>query len=93
MSCQGNLTYDLAVKGEHIGISHLYNAVISPGDNYLPMRSTVNQSQVIGYIGDAVDGKLPVEISNGESVYNGKDLPYFTAALKANKMTVPLALF
>lgn len=90
---QGNLTYDLAVEGEHIGISNLYDAVVKPGDNYLPMRSEVNQTKVLSYVGDTVDGKLPVEISNGISFYDGVNLTYYSAALKANFMVVPLALF
>ncbi|KAL1959476.1 hypothetical protein VTO42DRAFT_1921 [Malbranchea cinnamomea] len=89
----GNLTYDLAIEGTYIGTSSLTDVVIKPGDNFLPMRSATNQSLVLNFIGDYPDGKMPIQISNGESEYNGKNLTYFTAALKANEMVVPLQMF
>lgn len=58
------------------------------------MRSTVNETVVLGMITSANathrNGILPVEITGNSSVYNGKELPYFTEALAANKLTVTL---
>lgn len=90
----GNLTLSLSVDGTPIGQSYLQNLVLTPGDNFVPMRSTVNETVVLGMITSANathrNGILPVEITGNSSVYNGKELPYFTEALAANKLTVTL---
>jgi len=46
----GNVTMDLSVQGTPIGQSLLPDLVLKPGNNIIPMRSTVNQSLVIGMI-------------------------------------------
>lgn len=58
------------------------------------MRSTVNQSLVINMVSGEnapyANGTLPVEITGTSSVYHGRQLPYFTEALAANRLTVDL---
>lgn len=87
----GNVTLDLSVQGTPIGQSLLPDLVLKPGNNIVPMRSTVNQSLVIGMITRSfTDGMLPIDIVGNSSISNGQHLPYFEAAIKANTMHVNL---
>lgn len=90
----GNLTLDLSVAGKPMGQSYLDNLVLHPGNNTIPMTSTVNQSAIIGMLtaknNPYKDGLVPFDITGNSSFYNGKELPYFTRALSANNLTVHL---
>ena len=47
------------------------------------MRSTVNQTLVIGAVATTYkDGMLPVDIVGNSSVYDGEHLPYYEKALQ-----------
>ena len=89
---QGNVTLDLSVEGTHVGQSFLNDLVIRPGDNTLDMKANVNSSAVAGFLatGKYKNNIVPVDITGNSSVYHGQDLPYFAAALAANKLTVDL---
>ncbi|KAK2765437.1 hypothetical protein FQN54_008286 [Arachnomyces sp. PD_36] len=87
----GNLTLNLAVAGENIGTSSLKDLTLHPGDNTVPMTSIVDQAKVIKMVtGDYKDGMLPIDITGNSTTYNGEELPYYTAALSANKVSVTL---
>jgi hypothetical protein len=87
----GNVTMDLSVQGTPIGQTVLPNLVLKPGSNIVPMRSTVNQSLVIGLVTSKFnDGLLPVDIVGNSSVSNGQHLPYYEAAIQGNPMHVTL---
>ncbi|PGH23289.1 hypothetical protein AJ80_02705 [Polytolypa hystricis UAMH7299] len=90
----GNITLDLSVEGTKIGISHLNNIVIRPGDNTFAMRTIANQSHVLSLVAgkDAKfkSGKIPLDIVGNSSVYNGELIPYFTKALSSNKLSIEL---
>lgn len=87
----GNLTMDLFVEGTMIGQSLIPDLVLKPGANVVPMRSTVNQSLVIGLITKKfTDGLLPVDIVGNSSVVNGQHLPYFETAIQGSPMHVTL---
>lgn len=77
-----------------MGYSYLDNLVLKPGNNTIPMFSNVNQTGIIDLVaGDSAqykDGIVPFTISGNSSVYDGKELPYFTKALAANNLTVHL---
>ena len=91
---QGNLTLDLSVAGKPMGQSYLDNLVLKPGNNTVPMTSTVDQSAIIKMItsddNPYKDGLVPFDIVGNSSFYNGKELPYFTKALASNNLTVHL---
>lgn len=91
---QGNVTLDLSIAGQFMGQTYLNNLTIKPGDNFTPMTSSINQTAVLSLIASKnspyTDGLVPFDITGNASVYNGKELPYFTQALAANKLTVKL---
>lgn len=86
------MTLNLAVAGENIGTASLKDLTLHPGNNTVPMTSKVDQSKVIKMVtGDKYpDGMLPIDITGNATHYNGKLLPYYTAALAANKVSVKL---
>ncbi|KAJ5670730.1 uncharacterized protein N7477_006093 [Penicillium maclennaniae] len=90
----GNVTLDLSVGGTFMGQSYLNNLTIQPGNNYFPMTSAINQTTILNLISSKdnpyTDGLVPFVITGNSSVYNGKELPYFTQALAANNLTVHL---
>lgn len=77
-----------------MGQSFLDNLILKPGNNTIPMTSTVNQSAIISMLTSKdntyKDGVVPFDITGNSSTYDGKDLPYFTKALSANNLTVNL---
>ena len=87
---QGNVTLDLSVEGTNVGQSFLNDLVIRPGNNTLDMKANVSSSKVAKFLPKYKDNIVPVDITGNSSVYHGKDLPYFAAALAANKLTVDL---
>ncbi|KAI4136607.1 MAG: hypothetical protein LQ341_005529 [Variospora aurantia] len=87
----GNVTFNNYVENEFIGTSTLSDLVLKPGNNTLPMRSTVNQTLVIQKVtATYVDGMLPVDIVGNSSVYNGQHLEYFERALQSNRQHIVL---
>ena len=87
----GNVTLDLSVQGTPIGQSLLPDLVLKPGNNVVPMRSTVNQSLVIGMITSSFkNGILPLDIVGNSSVSNGQHLEYYEAAIQSNTLHVDL---
>lgn len=86
----GNVTLDLSVEGTNVGQSFLNDLVIRPGNNTLDMKANVSSSKVAKFLPKYKDNIVPVDITGNSSVYHGKDLPYFAAALAANKLTVDL---
>ncbi|KAL8872971.1 MAG: hypothetical protein Q9174_001493 [Haloplaca sp. 1 TL-2023] len=87
----GNVTFNNYVDDEFIGTSTLSDLVITPGDNTVSMRSTVNQSLVIEKVTSTYkEGILPIDIVGNSSVYNGEHLVYFEKALQSNRQHVEL---
>ncbi|RAL12119.1 uncharacterized protein BO97DRAFT_71238 [Aspergillus homomorphus CBS 101889] len=86
----GNVTLDLSVNGTAIGKSYLTDLTIHPGNNTLPMTANVSTLTVAGMLGSYPTLMIPVDIVGNASVYNGEELPYFTEALAANKLSVQL---
>ncbi len=67
-----------------IGTTTLTDLTLVPGNNTIPMRSTVNQTLVLTQITSTFkDGMLPVDIVGNTSVYNGQHLTYFEKALSS----------
>lgn len=77
-----------------MGHTYLDNLVLKPGNNSVPMTSTVDQAAIISMLlsknNPYKDGLVPFDITGNSSVYHGKQLPYFTEALSANNLTVKL---
>ncbi|OJD15190.1 hypothetical protein AJ78_04553 [Emergomyces pasteurianus Ep9510] len=92
----GDVSLELSVDGTVIGTSILPALTVRPGDNLVKMRSTVDIAKVFPLVtGDQAKykkGVIPVTIVGKSSVYNGKELPYFTAALKSNTLKIDLDL-
>ncbi|KAJ5758843.1 hypothetical protein N7520_005999 [Penicillium odoratum] len=90
----GNTTFDLVVLGTVLGKCYLDDLTVKPGNNSVPMTATVNETAIVELLTSSsnpfTDGVVPFTIVGESSVYNGKELPYFTDALKANNLTVSL---
>ncbi|KAJ5651122.1 uncharacterized protein N7484_004845 [Penicillium longicatenatum] len=90
----GNVTLNLLVGGQKLGLSYLDDLVLKPGNNTIPMTSTINETAIIEMLtsdsNPFTTGVVPFTITGNSSVYNGQELPYFTDALTANNLTVQL---
>lgn len=82
------------MNGTKIGQSYLTDLILKPGSNILPLKSTINQTQVIGLVSGTnaayPSGVIPLTIVGTSSVYNGVEIPYFTEALAANALTADM---
>ncbi|GAM37840.1 hypothetical protein TCE0_033r08097 [Talaromyces pinophilus] len=90
----GNVTLDVSVNGTQIGQSYLNDLTLKPGSNIIPLKSTINQTQVISLISGTKaaypSGVIPLSIVGNSSVYNGVEIPYFTQALAANPLSTDM---
>jgi hypothetical protein len=96
----GDLAMSLSVPGNStsktpstpIGIAHLSNVTLVPGNNTLPLRATTNEMLVFGLVqaNPTYLNGLPVDIAIHNSTLNGVVIPYFTRALQANTLHVSL---
>jgi len=77
-----------------IGNSTIENFVFRPGNNTYQMKSQVNTLGVLGLIGEggpyAATKVLPLTVVGKSSIYNGVELSYYDAALKAANQTINL---
>ena len=74
-----------------MGITTLRDLTLVPGNNTIPMRSTVNQSLVLSQIVENYqNGNLPISIMGNSSVYEGQHLVYFEKALSSVTQHVTL---
>jgi hypothetical protein len=91
---KGNVTLDVSVNGTQIGQSYLNDLTLQPGSNIIPLRSTINQTEVISLISGTKaaypSGVIPLSIVGNSSVYNGVEIPYFTEALAANPLSTDM---
>ncbi|KAL4872711.1 hypothetical protein BDV12DRAFT_125223 [Aspergillus spectabilis] len=87
----GNITLDVSANGTAIGQSFLNDLVLEPGDNRVPMLSSLNTTLLFPFLRGG-STTIPLTIIGNSSVYNGREIPYFTAALAANELTVDLDL-
>ncbi|RMJ25695.1 hypothetical protein PHISP_03426 [Aspergillus sp. HF37] len=83
----GNVTLDLSVDGKFVGHSFIDNMKLVPGMNTFSMRSKLDQAVVLKKKANYPSGVMPFDINGNKSVYDGKELPYFTKALRATSMT------
>ncbi|KAJ5426220.1 hypothetical protein N7465_001290 [Penicillium sp. CMV-2018d] len=91
----GNVTLNLELAGKSVGTTYLTNLTLKPGNNTVPMIGKVDQATIITLLAQKPspykDGIMPFDITgNATSTYNGKELPYFTKALAANKLSIKL---
>lgn len=88
------MTLDVSVNGTQIGQSYLNNLTLQPGSNIIPLRSTINQTEVISLITGTKaaypSGVIPLTIIGNSSVYNGVEIPYFTEALASNPLSTDM---
>lgn len=83
---------DLSTNDTFLGQSTINNLVLKPGNNTVPMLSTLDQDKLLGLLGQLPEGTytIPLTIVGNSSVYDGQDIPYFTAALLENTMHIDL---
>ncbi|KAL4907482.1 hypothetical protein BDW74DRAFT_176247 [Aspergillus multicolor] len=88
----GNLTLDVSLQnGTVLGQSFLNDLVLKPGNNTVPMLANMDMSAFFSMV-LAGQREIPLRIVGNSSVYNGKEIPYFTQALAANVLTTTLNL-
>ena len=93
---QGNVTFNNYIGNTtdsalYVGTTTLANLTLSPGNNTIPMRSTVNQSLVLTQIIENYqNGLLPISIVGNSSVVDGQHLVYFEKALSSVTQHVTL---
>lgn len=88
----GDVTFDMSVDGIFIGNATMPDLTLRPGNNSYPIHVTSNQTQV-GLIIQKPEyhcGVFPVDIAGNASRYGGEVLPYYTEALRANKLQTML---
>ncbi|KFZ13387.1 hypothetical protein V502_06637 [Pseudogymnoascus sp. VKM F-4520 (FW-2644)] len=73
-----------------IGNSTIENFVLKPGENLLPMKSTVDTALALGSVDDK--GMVNMIIVGQTAVYNGVHLPYYETALKSHTLTLAVNL-
>jgi hypothetical protein len=88
----GDVSFDMSVEGEFIGNATLPSLTLTPGNNSYPIHVTSNQTRVALIIQrpEYHCGVFPVDIAGNASVYDGKRLPYYSDALRANKLSTVL---
>ena len=87
----GNVSMNLAVDGQNIGMTLLPDLVIKPGDNSVDMLARVNTSAVIGlFTSKYQNAILPLSITGNTSMVGDKHLTYYEAAIQANVIKVDL---
>ncbi|KAF2662927.1 hypothetical protein K491DRAFT_752843 [Lophiostoma macrostomum CBS 122681] len=87
----GNVTMNLAVDGTAVGTALMLDMTLKPGNNTLPMRSTVDQLTILGMVQSKYkNGVIPLSISGNSSVVNGQHLEYYEAAIQANTNVINL---
>lgn len=73
---QGTVMMHISTKEKGlIGNSTIENFVLKPGDNSLPMKSTVDTALALGSVDDK--GMVNMIIVGQTAVYNGVHLPYY----------------
>ena len=93
---QGNVTFNNYIGNTtdsalYVGTTTLTNLTLVPGNNTIPMRSTVNQSLVLSQIVESYqNGMLPISIVGNSSVFEGRHLVYFEKALSSVTQHVTL---
>ena len=93
---QGNVTFNNYIGNTtdsalYVGTTTLTNLTLVPGNNTIPMRSTVNQSLVLSQIVENYqNGLLPISIVGNSSVFEGQHLVYFEKALSSVTQHVTL---
>ncbi|KAL3481142.1 hypothetical protein BJX99DRAFT_253804 [Aspergillus californicus] len=85
----GNITLDISSNGTALGQSFLTNLILEPGNNTVPMLSALDTVGLTSVL-PRDSNIIPLDIIGNSSVYNGVEIPYFSAALAANTLTVDL---
>ncbi|CZT18489.1 uncharacterized protein RCC_04334 [Ramularia collo-cygni] len=88
----GDASFKISVDGTAIANATIPDLTLTPGNNTYPINVQSDIMAVTGILSDPrfQCGMLPVDIIGVESIYDGKLLPYFTAALKQNSVRTML---
>lgn len=74
-----------------MGQAYLDNLVIKPGNNTVPIAATIDEIAIFKLVttGNSTfkDGVVPFTIIGNSTIYDNKQLPFFTEALRANNLT------
>ncbi|KAL3450228.1 hypothetical protein BJX65DRAFT_305681 [Aspergillus insuetus] len=88
----GTLTMDLSSNGTFLGNATVNDLVLKPGNNTVPMLSALDQERLIGIISELPEStyRIPLTVVGKSSVYDGQEIPYFTAAFSATTLQIEL---
>lgn len=83
------------VNGTFIANSTIKNLTLKPGNNTYSMESTANSLAVARLLLNPAyrSGILPIDIVGVKTVFNGQEIPYFTAALQATTSQTELNIW
>ncbi|KAI9371986.1 hypothetical protein BJX61DRAFT_534323 [Aspergillus egyptiacus] len=87
----GNITMEVSNNGTYLGQSFLNDLVLEPGENIVPMVSSLDTGALLDIVGGG-DTTIPLTIVGNSSVYNGVEIPYFSAALQSNTLNIDVDL-
>ncbi|RDW71753.1 hypothetical protein BP5796_07787 [Coleophoma crateriformis] len=96
----GNLTLNLMLGGIVVGIASSNDVFISPGNNTVPLRSSVDFSKVLAnartilasQASSIKEGYITIQASGNSTVYNGEHIYYYEQVLNPLNITVMLPL-
>ncbi|KAL2835454.1 hypothetical protein BJY01DRAFT_259193 [Aspergillus pseudoustus] len=80
----GNVTFDLSSGGTDLGPAVIHDLVLRPGNNTAPIVANVDELALLGILPHHPPFTIEMQALGNSSVYNGSELPYYTAALEAN---------
>ncbi|KAL4881896.1 hypothetical protein BJY04DRAFT_217961 [Aspergillus karnatakaensis] len=84
---QGNVTFDLSSSGTDLGPAVIRELVLRPGNNTAPIVANVDELALLGLFPQHPPFSIDMQALGNSSVYDGSELPYYTAALEANPIT------
>ncbi|KAJ0422723.1 hypothetical protein BJY00DRAFT_310737 [Aspergillus carlsbadensis] len=83
----GNVTFDLSSNGTDLGTAVLHDLVLQPGNNTVPMLANIDQLTLLGLLPDSPPYNVEMQAEGKSSVYDGRELEYFSVALQSNPIT------
>ncbi|RDW66470.1 hypothetical protein BP6252_10105 [Coleophoma cylindrospora] len=96
----GNLTLNLMLGGIVVGSASINDVFISPGNNTVPIRASVEFSKVLAnartilasQASSIKEGYITIQASGNSTVYNGEHIYYYEQVLNPLNITVMLPL-
>ena len=82
---QGHVTFNLSMGGSSLGYVDLPNLMLEQDSTSTEVWGHVNISMLVdqALLGDGDFGSVTIDVKGHSCDYNGQDIPYFAAAIKA----------